>query len=146
MDGNDVFAVYEAVKNAREIALKYSCPILIEAMTYRVGHHSTSDDSTKYRNVNDMKNWNLNYNPVNRLKNYLVNSNWWDDYKEQNMKDRERFAVLNALETAENKPKPNITELFTDVYYQKPNHIIDQENELKKHILKYPEHYTTDNH
>ena len=143
MDGNDVFAVYKAVKMAREIALKHSCPILIEAMTYRVGHHSTSDDSTKYRNINDMKNWSTNYNPVSRLRNYLIGKNWWDEEMEQNLRDLERIRVLNALEIAENKPKPNVTELFTDVYHDKPNHLIHQENELKEHILKYPEHYNT---
>ena len=47
VDGNDVWAVYHATKVAREIALKQSRPVLVEAMTYREGHHSTSDDSTR---------------------------------------------------------------------------------------------------
>ena len=49
VDGNDLFAVHEAVSDARRVALENSCPVLIELMTYRVGHHSTSDDSTAYR-------------------------------------------------------------------------------------------------
>jgi 2-oxoisovalerate dehydrogenase E1 component alpha subunit len=46
VDGNDVFAVYNATREARSIAISDKRPVLIEAMTYRVGHHSTSDDSS----------------------------------------------------------------------------------------------------
>lgn len=49
VDGNDVFAVAEAVSQARKYVLENSKPALIEAMTYRLGHHSTSDDSSIYR-------------------------------------------------------------------------------------------------
>lgn len=49
VDGNDIFAVYEATRKARDYIIEHSKPVLIEAMTYRVGHHSTSDDSTRYR-------------------------------------------------------------------------------------------------
>lgn len=51
VDGNDPFAVYEVTKAAREMALKEQKPVMIEAMSYRVGHHSTSDDSTRYRYI-----------------------------------------------------------------------------------------------
>lgn len=57
VDGNDLFAVYNATKAARAIATKESRPVLIEAMTYRLGHHSTSDDSTAYRSVDEMNSW-----------------------------------------------------------------------------------------
>ena len=49
LNGNDVFAVYNAVKKAREIAVNESRPVLLEFMTYRAGNHSTSDDSSAYR-------------------------------------------------------------------------------------------------
>ena len=49
VDGNDLFAVHRAVFEARALAIENSCPVLIELMTYRVGHHSTSDDSSAYR-------------------------------------------------------------------------------------------------
>ena len=48
-DGNDLFAVYNATKAARKLAVEQQRPVVMEAMTYRVGHHSTSDDSTAYR-------------------------------------------------------------------------------------------------
>lgn len=49
VDGNDLFAMYAATKMAKEYAVENYKPVLIEAMTYRVGHHSTSDDSSAYR-------------------------------------------------------------------------------------------------
>ena len=56
VDGNDVLAVYNATQAAREIAEKENKPVLIEAMTYRIGHHSTSDDSSAYRSVDEVGN------------------------------------------------------------------------------------------
>ena len=49
VDGNDMLAVYEATVQARQLILAESKPVLIESMSYRMGHHSTSDDSTRYR-------------------------------------------------------------------------------------------------
>jgi len=49
VDGNDIFAVYNATVAARKSTVLNNRPILIEAMTYRMGHHSTSDDSSTYR-------------------------------------------------------------------------------------------------
>lgn len=47
VDGGDARAVYCATRAARELALRDGCPVLIEAMSYRTGHHSTSDDSSR---------------------------------------------------------------------------------------------------
>ena len=57
VDGNDVLAVYSAVKEARRRAIEGSKPVLVEAMTYRVGHHSTSDDSFAYRARQEVEDW-----------------------------------------------------------------------------------------
>lgn len=51
VDGNDVLAVISATREARRIIKEEGTPVMIEAMTYRVGHHSTSDDSTRYRGL-----------------------------------------------------------------------------------------------
>ena len=57
VDGNDALAVYEAVQEARARAVEDKKGVLVEAMTYRVGHHSTSDDSSKYRPADEVKEW-----------------------------------------------------------------------------------------
>ena len=55
IDGNDTLAVVEATREARRMIMEEGTPVLIEAMTYRVGHHSTSDDSTRYRGTDEIK-------------------------------------------------------------------------------------------
>ena len=77
VDGNDIFAVYNATKAAREIAVKESRPVLIEAMTYRLGHHSTSDDSTAYRSADEMNTWEKDDNPISRFKDYCFSKGFW---------------------------------------------------------------------
>lgn len=54
VDGNDIFAVYSATKAARELIIKEKKPVLIEAISYRVGDHSTSDFSQRYRDEKEM--------------------------------------------------------------------------------------------
>ncbi len=57
MDGFDILAVFSAVSAAREMALREGTPVLIESMAYRVGHHSTSDDSSRYRAKDEIEAW-----------------------------------------------------------------------------------------
>ena len=57
VDGNDIFAIFAATKKAREMIIKDKRPVLIEAMSYRIGDHSTSDNSSAYRNEKEMEKW-----------------------------------------------------------------------------------------
>jgi 2-oxoisovalerate dehydrogenase E1 component alpha subunit len=66
VDGNDIMAVYAVTKAARELASKKQKPVLIEAMSYRVSHHSTSDDSFAYRAKVDVEEWKRRDNPITR--------------------------------------------------------------------------------
>jgi 2-oxoisovalerate dehydrogenase E1 component alpha subunit len=141
-DGNDIFAVHLATAAARKLALEKSCPVLVEAMSYRRGHHSTSDDSTRYRSLSEIKTWQDSYDPVVRYRRFLEKRGWWDEERDQKMRDSIRMQVLQALEIAEKKPKPPVSELFEDVYSTKPPHLLKQEQELQEHMAKYPEHYT----
>ena len=79
---------------------------------HRRGHHSTSDDSTKYRSLTEIKSWGQNYDPINRLKFYLLSKLWWSESLETNMKDNLRVAVLQALDLAEKKPKPDLHSMY----------------------------------
>lgn len=146
VDGNDLLAVKVATETARKLALEKSCPVLIEAMSYRRGHHSTSDDSTRYRSIAEIKTWQEHFDPVTRFKKYMERKHWWNEEQEVTLRDTERLVVLQALERAESQPKPPLEDMFEDVYAEKPYHILKQERELNEHISKYPEHYTTDSH
>uniref|UniRef100_A0A9J8B8V9 2-oxoisovalerate dehydrogenase subunit alpha n=1 Tax=Cyprinus carpio carpio TaxID=630221 RepID=A0A9J8B8V9_CYPCA len=79
VDGNDVFAVYNATKEARRRAVAENQPFLIEAMTYRIGHHSTSDDSSAYRSVDEVNYWDKQDHPISRLRHYMTARGWWGE-------------------------------------------------------------------
>lgn len=70
VDGNDLLAVRKTVQEAKKLALEKGRPVLIEAMTYRQGHHSTSDDSTRYRPLEEIKSWDA-FDPAKRWKAYM---------------------------------------------------------------------------
>ncbi|KAL1916853.1 uncharacterized protein VTP21DRAFT_5557 [Calcarisporiella thermophila] len=146
VDGNDVWAVYNATKAARKIAVEGQRPVLIEAMTYRVGHHSTSDDSSAYRSKKEVEDWQRLDNPIARMRKWLEARGWWDADKEKELRAAARKDVLKAFSAAEKRKKPAITELFEDVYDVLPPHIAEQQAELLKLVKKYPEHYPLDAH
>lgn len=144
VDGNDLLAVRMATAEARRVAIEKSCPVLIEAMTYRASHHSTSDDSTRYRSVAEIKHWQELYEPVKRFRVYMEDRGWWDAEKETLLRDSERLGVLTAIDVAEAKGKPDVQGLFTDVFKEMPYHLAKQEHGMRQHVAKYPEHYSTD--
>jgi len=139
VDGNDILAVHEATAAARAVAITNNCPVLVEAMSYRVGHHSTSDDSTAYRSVEEIDAWRHGRNPVTRFRSYLEAKGLWDDELEMEQRKSEKKGVLAALPAAERREKPPIETLFTDVYKEMPLHLKEQEQELLEHLKKYPE-------
>jgi len=116
VDGNDVLAVLSAVREARKRCLESGRAVLLEAMSYRVGHHSTSDDSYAYRaraEVDDRKRID---NPISRFKLFLESQGWWNEDEEEALKARLRKDVLEAFKKAEARKRNNLGELFTDVY------------------------------
>ncbi|XP_012936796.1 2-oxoisovalerate dehydrogenase subunit alpha, mitochondrial [Aplysia californica] len=141
VDGNDVFAVYNATKLSREICVSQFRPVLIEAMTYRIGHHSTSDDSSAYRSVDEVSHWDQSDNPITRLRNYMVNQSWWDEEKEKQWKLDSRKMVMKAFAGAESEKRGRPESLFEDVYDEMPPHIAQQMEEMKAHVKMYKEHY-----
>ncbi|KAL8219782.1 UNVERIFIED_CONTAM: hypothetical protein K2H54_033584 [Gekko kuhli] len=141
VDGNDVFAVYNATKEARRRAVAENQPFLIEAMTYRIGHHSTSDDSSAYRSVDEVNYWDKQDHPISRLRHYMVNQGWWDEDQEKTWRKKSRKRVMEAFEEAERKLKPKPQLLFSDVYYEMPWHIQKQQESLERHLKQYGEHY-----
>ncbi|KAG5050144.1 hypothetical protein JHK85_011247 [Glycine max] len=85
VDGNDALAIYSAIQAARQMAITEERPILIEALTYRVGHHTTSDDSTKYRPANEIEWWRVARDPVVRFRKWIEKHGWWNDMAESEL-------------------------------------------------------------
>uniref|UniRef100_A0A914WCI9 2-oxoisovalerate dehydrogenase subunit alpha n=2 Tax=Plectus sambesii TaxID=2011161 RepID=A0A914WCI9_9BILA len=145
VDGNDLFAVYNATKEARRMALENK-PVLIEAMTYRLGHHSTSDDSTAYRTEADIKFWGDKYHPITRYRYWLDSKGWWSEEEEKEWQRSAKKDIMKAFGDAEKIKKLRPQEMFEDVYQEMPKHLRNQMNEMNEHLAKYGEHYPLENY
>ena len=142
VDGNDIWAVREATLKARELALKDGGrPVLIEAMSYRISHHSTSDDSFAYRARVEVEDWKRRDNPITRLRKYLEKKGIWDEEKEKEARGRLRKEVLKAFAEAEKEKKPPIRSMFEDVYEEMTPQTRKQMEELRDVIKRYPKEY-----
>lgn len=141
IDGNDIWAVSKATARAREMAVRNNEPVLIEAMTYRIGHHSTSDDSTRYRTKEEIEWWIQHDDPIKRLRIFLKDRGLWDEEDDKLFQDEARQAVLKHLRAAEKKKKPPVREMFTDTYFEVPKHLREQEAAMHAHIQRHKEHY-----
>lgn len=142
VDGNDIFAVREATLAARQMALEDGGrPVLIEAMSYRVSHHSTSDDSFTYRARVEVEEWKRRDNPISRLRKWMEKKGLWDEEKESEARTRLRQQVLHELSAAEKEGKPALRAIFEDVYEELTPEARAHMKELKRMIETYPDEY-----
>ncbi|XP_060524103.1 2-oxoisovalerate dehydrogenase subunit alpha, mitochondrial isoform X2 [Cylas formicarius] len=144
VDGNDVLAVYKATEFAKNYASEQNKPVLIEALTYRVGDHSTSDDSSAYRSPTEVSQWATNDYPTKKLRYYLETKNLWNDEQEKALIEESRKNVLTAFNAGEKKLKPRWTEMYEGVYKFMPQHIKKQKADMEDHLKRYKQHYPTD--
>lgn len=141
VDGNDLFAVYNAAKWAREYALEHSRPVLIETMTYRVGHHSTSDDSSRYRSQDEIDWWRGHQDPITRLRRHLASRGLFSDEMDAALVKDLRTDVISHIRTAARMKKPPVSEMFLDIYDKPTPALLEQEMELHAHLRRHPEEY-----
>jgi len=131
VDGNDALAVYAAVQWASERARANAGPTMIEFFTYRAEGHSTSDDPSGYRPVNEGKAWPLG-DPLERLKAHLIALGQWDEERHSALVAHCDAEVRAAQKEAEKlgilpqQGKDNIASMFDDVYADIPWHIAEQ--------------------
>ena len=137
VDGNDVLAVLSATRDARRRCVESGRGVLLEAMTYRysllsglllaeladfgsgiyrVGHHSTSDDSFAYRQRQEVEDRKRIDNPISRYRLFLQNRGWWSDAEEAELKDWLKKDVMRAFKHAESLKRHELKEIFSDVY------------------------------
>src|SRR3989344_7270856 len=96
VDGNDVFAVYKATKEALDLARKGKGPTLIECYTYRINDHTTSDDSKKYRDEKEVNEWRKK-DPIIRLWYYMKNKKLWSKEYEKKIIEKLTKAVEESV-------------------------------------------------
>ncbi len=147
VDGTDIFAVYEATKEARRRALEDGGrPILLEFMSYRISHHSTSDDSFAYRTHDEVTPWKTWDNPIARLRKWLTHRGLWTDELDQELRTTTRKDILREMKAAEREKKPPLSSIWDDVYAENTEEQILQRKQLKSLMQKYPAEYDTSNY
>ena len=130
VDGNDLFAMYAATKEAAERARKGEGPTLIEAFTYRLGEHTTSDDSTKYRDPEEVAEWRKK-DPFTRLQKYLTKHDLWDEKYQEKLEADFLVKVDQITANVEAAPDQTIDELFDYTYAEITQPLQEQKEQMK---------------
>ena len=124
VDGNDFFAMYLVYKIAAEHVRAGKGPILIEAFTYRLGAHTTSDDPSKYRKKEEEKEWGL-VDPLIRLEKYMRSKGIWDIDTEKLKEEYRKEVDAQFLDAERNKNYP-LDDIFDYMYTDTPDELLRQ--------------------
>lgn len=133
LDGNDVLACYAATKMAVERARAGNGPTFIEAITYRLEGHSTSDDPTRYRTKEDVEVW-ADRDPLTRLELYLKQTDVWDDRFAEQIDQEARERTTRVRDSIYDAGHPDPLELFDHVYINEPQHFERQRAQMREEL------------
>ncbi|NGM80986.1 pyruvate dehydrogenase (acetyl-transferring) E1 component subunit alpha [Paenibacillus sp. 7124] len=130
VDGMDIFAVIQAVKEAAERARNGEGATLIEAVTYRFRPHSLSDDASKYRTKEEEGEWNEK-DPIARVVKYLESKGLWSDEDTQRAKDEAKAKVNEEIKLAEKTEKMTISGLIDSMFEKTPKDLEEQKADFE---------------
>ncbi|MBI4995283.1 pyruvate dehydrogenase (acetyl-transferring) E1 component subunit alpha [Candidatus Peregrinibacteria bacterium] len=134
VDGNDIFACFSAMSEAVLRARKGEGATLIEAVTYRATHHTTSDDEMRYRPREEVKYWKAR-DPISRYKLFLQKKKLWKDDLEKAAIKEADAKITRAVEIAEKTPPPAPEEMFDYLYAEPTPTLKEQKNILLKFLI-----------
>ncbi|MEO1511792.1 MAG: thiamine pyrophosphate-dependent enzyme, partial [Planctomycetota bacterium] len=134
VDGNDIFAVYKATKEARQRAVKGGGPTFIEGVTYRLGDHTTADDARRYRDQAELDSW-LAKDPLIRTRKYMESKGLWDDKKQTALEERAGKIVNEIVRAAEGIEDPEKVEFFDDMFAELPADLVKQRETMRTSSL-----------
>ncbi len=138
VDGNDVLALHAAISEACARARRGEGPTFIEAVTYRIGAHSSSDDPSLYRSEEEVAYWRRR-DPIVRFERYMRARGLVTDESRTALERELTEEILRAIRNVETVPPPDRETLFDDVYAERPWHLEEQAAELAAHP-RAPEH------
>ncbi len=127
VDGNDVFACLAVTKKAMQAAREGQGPTLIEAFTYRMGAHTTTDDPTRYRLASELEAWKLK-DPIERVKAYLVRSGSADPAFFEDIEAEAEQIGRHIRQACRAMPDPGPLTIFENVYAE-PTSLLRSERE-----------------
>jgi pyruvate dehydrogenase E1 component alpha subunit len=128
VDGNDPLAVYAVTKKAREDTESQG-PTLIEAITWRLGFHTSSDNPDLYRHQQENERWEP-WDPILRTRKYLQHADWWNDQDEDRLREECTDRIQTAVEKAEKLDIPGPGSQFEDVFEQSHWSLDEQRQKL----------------
>ena len=115
IDGNDVFASYKATRAAIDRARGGGGPSFIEAVTYRLGDHTTADDARRYRDAEEVDAW-VKKDPIIRTRKYLEGKGLWDEKVQEKIEGKAKTIVAEVVKTAEGIEKPVAADMFDSMF------------------------------
>jgi len=119
VDGNDLFAVYRATYEARERARAGGGVTLIEAITYRLGDHTTADDARRYRDPEEVEAW-RSKDPIIRTRKYLESKGLWNEAKQAEAQSRAEAITKAVQDEVLGMPAPDRKEMFEHLFAEMP--------------------------
>jgi 2-oxoisovalerate dehydrogenase E1 component alpha subunit len=135
IDGNDVLACYKVMAEAAQRARAGRGPTLIEAVTYRLGPHTTSDDPTRYRSQEEVDHWTA-LDPIPRYRTYLQTVGVWTERLEQRVTARSKRLCTELRDATVGTPDVDVTELFDTVYADITPNLESQREQLLAELAK----------
>jgi pyruvate dehydrogenase E1 component alpha subunit len=133
VDGNDVLAVYDVVQKAVERARSGEGPTLIEALTYRIGAHTTADDPTRYRDEDEVQSWRAK-DPILRFRRFLIARSMLTEEKDRQLLEEVEAEVNQAADEALAQPPPAPDSFFDDSSAMLTTRLQEQREDLLRHV------------
>jgi pyruvate dehydrogenase E1 component alpha subunit len=115
VDGNDVFAVYKAAKEALDKARNGNGPTFIECLTYRMSDHTTADDAARYRSKEEVEAWKAK-DPILRLKLFMGKNGLWTEQYQKEVEEKAKAIVDEAVKMAESIAPQHSKDMFAYTY------------------------------
>jgi pyruvate dehydrogenase E1 component alpha subunit len=135
VDGNDVLACYAVTAEAAKRAREGGGPTLIEAITYRLGPHTTSDDPTRYRSAEEVDHW-IALDPIPRYRTYLQSAGVWTERLEERVAAKSKRLRTELRESVVGAEDFDVAEMFDTVYHDITPNLADQREQLLAELAK----------
>jgi pyruvate dehydrogenase E1 component alpha subunit len=126
VDGNDVLASYAVTQKAMEHARSGNGPTFVEAYTYRMGAHTTSDDPTKYRLADEVEHWRLK-DPIARVRAYLTRSGGADESFFARIDAEAEDLAADVRKRCLDLDDPSLVDAFDQVYAEQTPYLAEQQ-------------------
>ena len=135
VDGNDPLAMFLATQEARKRAAKGEGPTLIEAVTYRMGPHTTSDNPKLYREDDEVEEW-ADKDPLIRFKKYLMDKKYLTEKKDKDLRENAKKQVLDTFKEVEKLGEVDLEDIFKYTYDSMTPELTKQMNDYQNFLDK----------